>query len=287
MFKLLIDTYSKIAEETYYPFEIHHMNQAQKHIDSSVSIRDVMMLSAIEFAKTPLNPSKLAKNFSLANNVISNRLALFEESGFITRTRYKEDQRNVELNITNKGKEIVFSYTNYVNTFLKHLKKSLTPLDYLTMNSVIKKLTVVIQDVSHTDDDTLSSDFFMRLHKYFNSFDLKLIKELNYDLKINDLIILTEYYIQTLRKTYNLTTLSSKILIPYQTLVSKMNKLHELHLLKHDETSHFVLSESAIHIVQNFMTNRIIVFYQTTSSFNEKETSLTIKIFKSLKDYVI
>jgi DNA-binding MarR family transcriptional regulator len=286
MFKLLIDTYIKISEESYYPFEIYHMHQASKHIDPSVSIRDVQMLFSIQYAKTPMSPSSLSKNFSLANNVISNRLHYFEELEFITRHRFEGDQRSVILTITNKGKEIVSSYTNYVNTFLKHLKKSLIPLDYLTMMSVLKKLSHIIKTKSKEDDDEIiSSDFFMSLHNYFISFDLNLIEELNYNLKVNDFVILTEYYLQTLNHSHNVSQLSNKILFPYQTLISKMNKFHDMHLLEHDANSHFVLTKEALHIVETFMTSRVIVYYQTLKSFSEKELALIAKNFKTLKEY--
>jgi DNA-binding MarR family transcriptional regulator len=288
MFKLLIDTYTKISEESYYAFEIHHMNHASKNIDPSVSIRDVQMLFSIQFSKVPMSPSLLAKHFSLANNVVSNRLLYFEGLDYITRTRFEGDHRSIILSITDKGKEIVSSYTNYVNTFLKHLKKSLSPFEYLTMVSVLKKLSAVIKsNSSDEDDEKISSDFFMSLHNYFISFDLKLIEELNLSIKINDLVILTEYYLQTLTNSYNITSLSNKILIPYQTLISRMNKFHELKLLEHDDSSHLVLTSETLKIVESFMTNRVIVYLQTMSSFNDKETALIIKNFKTLKTYSI
>jgi DNA-binding MarR family transcriptional regulator len=288
MFKLLIDTYTKISEDSYYAFEIHHMNHASKNIDPSVSIRDVQMLFSIQFSKVPMSPSLLAKHFSLANNVVSNRLLYFEGLDYITRTRFEGDHRSIILSITDKGKEIVSSYTNYVNTFLKHLKKSLSPFEYLTMVSVLKKLSAVIKShSSDEDDEKISSDFFMSLHNYFISFDLKLIEELNLSIKINDLVILTEYYLQTLTNSFNITTLSNKILIPYQTLISRMNKFHELKLLEHDDSSHLVLTSETLKIVESFMTNRVIVYLQTMSSFNDKETALIIKNFKTLKTYSI
>ena len=288
MFKLLIDTYTKISEDSYYAFEIHHMNHASKNIDPSVSIRDVQMLFSIQFSKVPMSPSLLAKHFSLANNVVSNRLLYFEGLDYITRTRFEGDHRSIILSITDKGKEIVSSYTNYVNTFLKHLKKSLSPFEYLTMVSLLKKLSAVIKShSSDEDDEKISSDFFMSLHNYFISFDLKLIEELNLSIKINDLVILTEYYLQTLTNSYNITTLSNKILIPYQTLISRMNKFHELKLLEHDDSSHLVLTSETLKIVESFMTNRVIVYLQTMSSFNDKETALIIKNFKTLKTYSI
>jgi DNA-binding MarR family transcriptional regulator len=286
MFKLLIDTYTKISEDSYYAFEIHHMNHASKNIDPSVSIRDVQMLFSIQFSKVPMSPSLLAKHFSLANNVVSNRLLYFEGLDYITRTRFEGDHRSIILSITNKGKEIVSSYTNYINAFLKHLKKSLSPFEYLTMVSVLKKLSAIIKSHSNDEDDErISSDFFMSLHNYFISFDLKFIEELDLTIKINDLVILTEYYLQTLTKSYNITTLSNKILIPYQTLISRMNKFHELKLLEHDASSHLVLTSETLKIVESFMTNRVIVYLQTMSSFNDKETALIIKIFKTLKTY--
>lgn len=285
MFKLLIDTYIKISEESYYPFEIHHMHHASKHLDPSVSIRDVQMLFSIQYAKTSMSPSNLAKHFSLANNVISNRLHHFEELEFITRHRYEGDQRSVVLKITEKGKTIVSSYTDYVNTFLKHLNKSLSPLDYLTMMSVLKKLNLIVKSQNTDDEEKISSDFFMSLHNYFISFDLKLIEELKYTLKVNDLVILTEYYLQTLNQSYNMSQLSNKILFPYQTLISKMNKFHEMHLLEHDTNSHFILTTEALHIVETFMTSRVIVYYQALKSFSEKELTLIAKNFKTLKDY--
>jgi DNA-binding MarR family transcriptional regulator len=288
MFKLLIDTYNKISEDSYYAFEIHHMNHASKNIDPSVSIRDVQMLFSIQFAKVPMSPSQLAKHFSLANNVVSNRLLYFEGLNYITRTRFEGDHRSIILSITDKGKEIVSSYTNYINAFLKHLKKSLSPFEYLTMVSVLKKLSAIIKSHSNDEDDErISSDFFMSLHNYFISFDLKFIEELDLTIKINDLVILTEYYLQTLTKSYNITTLSNKILIPYQTLISRMNKFHELKLLEHDASSHLVLTSETLKIVESFMTNRVIVYLQTMSSFNDKETALIIKIFKTLKTYSI
>jgi DNA-binding MarR family transcriptional regulator len=246
------------------------------------------MLFSIQFSKVPMSPSLLAKHFSLANNVVSNRLLYFEGLDYITRTRFEGDHRSIILSITDKGKEIVSSYTNYVNTFLKHLKKSLSPFEYLTMVSVLKKLSAVIKsNSSDEDDEKISSDFFMSLHNYFISFDLKLIEELNLSIKINDLVILTEYYLQTLTNSYNITSLSNKILIPYQTLISRMNKFHELKLLEHDDSSHLVLTSETLKIVESFMTNRVIVYLQTMSSFNDKETALIIKNFKTLKTYSI
>jgi DNA-binding MarR family transcriptional regulator len=288
MFKLLIDTYNKISEDSYYAFEIHHMNHASKNIDPSVSIRDVQMLFSIQFAKVPMSPSQLAKHFSLANNVVSNRLLYFEGLNYITRTRFEGDHRSIILSITDKGKEIVSSYTNYINAFLKHLKKSLSPFEYLTMVSVLKKLSAIIKSNSNDEDDErISSDFFMSLHNYYISFDLKFIEELDLTIKINDLVILAEYYLQTLTKSYNITTLSNKILIPYQTLISRMNKFHELKLLEHDASSHLILTSETFKIVESFMTNRVIVYLQTMSSFNDKETALIIKNFKTLKTYSI
>jgi hypothetical protein len=64
-----------------------------------------------------------------------------------------------------------------------------------------------------------------------------------------------------------------------------MNKFHDMHLLKHDANSHFVLTKEALHIVETFMTSRVIVYYQTLKSFSEKELALIAKNFKTLKEY--
>lgn len=285
----LLAQYQKVSEATYHPFEIYHVYGANHLLNLGLPIRDLQILNTIATATTPITPSELSAYFDIANNALSNRLSFFESQKFITRHRANDDNRQILLAITSAGKEVADVYAKYIDSFIKRIRQKLSIMEVGTFFTTFKKLQLLL---SNTDVDTegaaptkITSDLVMKINKYFSKFDQQLLDSHHLKLKISDAFILTEFYMGQQRGMNNLKKLSEFLMIPYQTLISKLAKIWDDGYLTKDEKSHYHLTPATIAFVESFAYQRVSVYYMTMSIFTDKERDLVLKIFAELKDF--
>lgn len=289
MSSFLVDEYKKISAATYHPFEIHHVYGANHLLDNSLSIRDLQMLTSIATSQTQITPSLLSGYFSIANNALSNRLSYFESKNYVSRSRSSEDSRQVYITILPEGEKVVAVYTEYINSFIKRIRQKMSFMDVGTFYTTFKKLQQLLLGSSVDSEENpttkMSPDLLMKINKYFSAFDIQLIESRGLKLKINDVFVLTEYYIMQQQGAVNLKKLSDFLMIPYQTLVSKLAKIADDGYLTKDDKAHYQLTLQAQSIVEAFAYQRIAVYYKTMSIFTDKERELIIKMFAELTSH--
>lgn len=102
------ENYKKI--ELWYVNSLRKMNELEKRTyKQNVSFAQyTIMLSILEDTRKYSSPSEIAERVSMAKSSISRALKSLQKKGFISKSYGEtEDQRKVEIRVTNEGKNIV------------------------------------------------------------------------------------------------------------------------------------------------------------------------------------
>lgn len=291
MLKYILDQYQKICEDTFYNFELYHLNALNSLVGEDIGARDLQMLSLIATSNPPATPKLLADTFFTKNSAISNRLAFFEQKGFIERTKSSEDSRNVDITLTPLGLDQVAINNNYYKSYAKYVRSTFTLKDLLTTITTINKFKKIIlnskdDDKKYTSDKVISSDMFLDLYNYFSNLENEFIRSKKIDEKQRDLFVLTEIYAFLSQGKSNLTELAEHLFLPYQTLISKIRKFkNDNILLKIDDN--YSLSTDYERLVVEYIYFRTIIYYETMSHFNPSEQKVILSLFTKLREHAL
>lgn len=292
MDQLIVEQYQTISQSTFYAFEIDHLAAISKLVGDDINVRDLHMLSTLSKSKTHVIPSMLAEIHHTSINGVSNRLKLLEKLEYIVRRKSEEDSRKVWINLTDKGILSLERYNLYIDSFVSTIKKQISFYHYPLFIGAMKKLVGLIRVTNNIDsiklwDDPthLSSQILTEINNHFISYDYELLIEMNSKIKLRDLFIITELYIQQFRNHTNIKALSVHLLMPYQTLVSKINKFIKEGFILRKNASRYEFSDLLIRWIEKFMSRRVIVYYMTMSHFTDKEKDVIHLMFKLLRQH--
>lgn len=286
----IIEKYKNISRLTYYNFDVYYYSAIKKVMGNYLSVKDLNFLIFINSYHPSVTPTTLSKAFYVSMNNVSNRLKLLEDNSYIKRDKAVEDTRQTVISITDQGKQLIAFYSQFMEGYIKYLRKNISALEYLQILSAVKKLKRLMQNNNYNKMNQipattklLDSIFLIEISNYFALFEQRYIEELSLDLKQNDLFILTELYIHVSEGKLNLQQLADSLYIPYQTLVSKVNKYIKLDYLVKDKTIMF--NDAIQTVIEKYMMMRTIIYFDTMNSLNEKETNVVLKMFDQLKEF--
>jgi DNA-binding MarR family transcriptional regulator len=284
----MFQKYKEISNKTYHTFDVYHVHAISMIIDNLLNVRDMTILVFIDTHEQGVTPKLLTDVFKLQPNALSNRLKHLESSGFITRTQNDVDKRQVDIMLTYKGKQELQKYQNYLNALLIKLKKNIS---ILSLNQIIKTIQKVIkyskesEAFDNKNKATLESTLFS-LQMQFSNYDNAILERYDHIIKHRELFVLSEYYIQLHHGNKSYTELSNHLAIPYQTIVSIMHKFERLNIIDLKQAMVF-RDTNMVAMVEDFITSRVLVYYQFMEMFTTKEEEIIMMFFQTLKQHAL
>lgn len=283
MTTLIMRTYQEISEKTYYPFDIHYLDMVASLGDDFLNLRDILTLVLIHNAKDNVNPTFLSQYFHVNMNTISNQLKALEKEGYITREKAQIDMRQSTLQLQDKSRWIVKQYRALVDDIILNIRKSFSFVELAKIPAIMKKMIHITKYETTESEGMFSANFLFHLTNFFSQYDYQLIDQTNVDIKVRDLFLLTELWVDQALGHHNLKVFAERHYIPYQTMVSKVKKYVELGWLTHKEKKTYDFSLFLQQLILKFMSQRIILYYQTMSSFTTKERAMIEHMFQVMR----
>lgn len=283
MTELIMNTYREISEKTYYNFEIHYLDMVASLGDAFLNLRDILTLVLIDNSKEIITPTFLSQYFHVNMNTISNQLKALENEGYIIREKSIHDMRQANIQLQDKSRLIVNQYRDLVNELILKIRKSFHFVELSKLPGIMKKMAHMTQANQNDHDGLFSAHFLFHLTNYFSKYDHELIEKDQIDMKLKDLFLLTELWVDQQLGLNNLKLFSDRHYIPYQTMVSKIKKYVEVGLLAHKDKKTYEFSPSLEHLILKFVSQRTILHYQTMSLFTTKEEEMIYQMFDVIK----
>lgn len=291
MLPYLLKQYERISEFAYYNFDIYHLEALNHLVGDQYSSRDLQILSLIANTRVPATPSLIKEKLLMQPSTISNRLAFYEKQELIVRAPSKLDLRTIEIAITPKGKEFISINDRYMKDLVQLARKSISMSDALTLLSLTKKLKKLIQregdDATGDPSASLDSQLLSNMIDYFIGIENDFLDTVTLSIKQRDLFILTELFVNfQMKGTLSIKQVAEHLLIPYQTIVSKVRKFQEIGYLSKLEHE-YVFAPEITMVIREYISLRIIIYYETMSHFTPKEQQLIHLVFDLLKKLAI
>jgi DNA-binding MarR family transcriptional regulator len=126
--------------------------QAKKAAVAQVGLQDFEYdtLHALMIRETPgrASPTELADDAKVSNAGMTGRLDTMEKKGWIKRIPGREDRRRVDVEATREGVQIWRSAMNLRGRAETEASSALTPRELATLNRLLKKMTLAIEEQS-------------------------------------------------------------------------------------------------------------------------------------------
>lgn len=291
---LVTKKYADLTSKTFEIFSIYHLKALDSLLDENINSKDLNILNFIYKTKEPITSDFIVGIFYIAKNALSNRLSLFEEKGLIKRFPSLEDKRKTIIQIEPRGIDLLKVYFDYSAGLIRKIRQEMGPLKLLSFRSGIDKMNTLMNSLLSTnlfnsislEFIEFNEDFLFKVNYFFSLFDYELIHNSNIPIKIDELLVIADLYLQGLKNHVNLIELSDKHLIPYQTLISKINRLNEQELIK-KRNQVYVFNPDLSHLIETFIYQRIFTFMSMFEILTEKEQNITLEIFKVLKAHAL
>jgi DNA-binding MarR family transcriptional regulator len=288
-----ITLYQDVCEKTYYVYTIWHREGIRQYLKDRLSLRDIQMLNFVEKSKQTITTDILAPLFFLKKNALSNRLTYFEHNDLINRVPDPTDKRKNQIHLKKAGSELIDYYNQYLKKMISTINKNLKPLELIHMSHAISKVIDMLfekpglfpESLKFKKPKELNNQFLFFLNYYYSTFDYELIKNNDFPMDAYDLFTLSELYIDSQKGHSNLMELSKKMLMPYQTLVSKVKKFQAKEWIFKPKNGPYDFSQEAIQLVRDYIYQKVIVYQQTMALFNEKEAEVMMNVFQSIKHH--
>lgn len=290
MLNYVMNQYKEICSLTYHNFEIYHIQALNRLFDGDISARDVQILAFIYHSKDQVAPTQLKDVFKMNFSALSNRLAVFEKLDIIKRDKPDAQKKMVHIQLTKAGELMVLEFDAYTNQFLDKLKQSFSLWDAFTINATWNQLKKMVygneNDENPTGKKMISTNFLFDLYNYFTAFELEWIEKNQIPFKQRELFFLSELYLHIETKKYTYKNLAEHLMIPYQTLMSKIQKYKRDGVILSKETMDD-LNPDILSIVHEYIYLRTIIYYETMSHFQPKQQRFIIKLFAILKAHAL
>lgn len=289
----VFENYHTIANKTYRIFEIYHRHAVDIFMDCELSLRDIQMLNFIHKTKQDVTANLVASMFRIANNALSNRLAYFEQKDIVKRERGKTDSRQTIISLERYGLDLVRRYDQYIQAYIQRVRQTFGFTQLNSVRQMLKKFNKVILETSNlfpaeldlSNKDYLNANLLFYLNYYFSSFDFTLSQMSGLNINAQDTNILLELYLYFMNGQSTITTFAEQMHLHYQSIISKINKYVRNGLIIEDGETKYRFCDELIHYLEQFLQQRVIVYYHTMMQFNDKEQATTLKMFEVLKEH--
>lgn len=287
------ELYKRINGETYSIFEIYH-----KQAITSIFCKDLIMLelSILRLIDNDANIEvlEISKKLNTTLSNLSNKFLSLENKGYLLRKKNILDQRRTDFLLTDEGKKMVQKYKDYMRNFTTHLKENFGKLELLNFLNFITKIyneefnsDKKISSLKLLNNPSILLEVIDNIQDFFINNDL--INPIFNDIEINysQLHLLSELYLNQVTDKLSHPQLADNLMMSYQTLVSKVKKFISLGLVSKDpnDIHMLIFKNELIHILDNFISTRVINYYQLMQHATDKEKKIVTKVFNELKNF--
>lgn len=289
MLDIIIDNYKRICNETYYNFEVYNLRAIDSLDLGEINARDLQMLIYTQDFNDGVTPGMIAQYFNISSTALSNRLVHLEHLGLIQRKSNLQDSRSKFISLTKLGIDKTNVYHEYVNDFIHYLRKNTPVLKLPTTFKAIKKIGAIILNhpINNTTKSEISKEILFDVQKYFSITINKFIEENSNHMKDGDLFLLTELFLHGFNEHKELTILANKLLIPYQTLMSKIKKFRSLGYIEKRIDNLYKFDTNLMMMIQGYMHLRVVLYHEFFDKLETYEREQIRSIFQLLKTYAI
>lgn len=297
----IITQYKNAQNLTYQNIEVYHFNALKKICGDILLLSEINILVSIHYlTKREENiPSNISSMLGIANNNLSARLKELENDQYITRKTDEKDHRYKHLLLTDKGEMIIKKVNTYFKSFSVKLK-SFNLFELTTLLNVMNKLLSTISSDHKTitikqaleSSDALQNSLF-NIYFFIRKHEEMMIDKLPILLSLSDWYILSELYLNENNEDFSIKSLSESIYMPYQTLATKINAFISKKLIEKSENTNerrkfiITIKDEVKPIVEFYMMQRILLFYQLTHDLTLKERNILFKTFKLVKEHAL
>lgn len=220
--------YNQIREFSYDVFETYLLPYISTLLDDDLRLKDLTLLSSVNrLQKVDQNqPTQIAQIIGSKINTVTNRLSRLEDKNYISRLKSELDQRQTNIDITEKGRFVLATYSDIVSEFSKELGKSFRLKEITTLISGYIKISNNFTDelplkwsilkIGETSKvlQTALSRFYNHIYQLEEAFFEK--HQLSFTPR--EWLVLTEIYLQSQNGKVNLKSLTNRLNLKVSTI---------------------------------------------------------------------
>lgn len=123
--------------------DIQGLNKQELHVLRSIATKDSMMVKGV---------SAYCKNMSLSS--LTRTLNSLEDKGTIVRKLNRDDRRSFIVEITDRGREIVERYNQFIEQWAELMLKGLTPAERMMLVELYTKVWATLKEEKEIEQET-------------------------------------------------------------------------------------------------------------------------------------
>lgn len=223
-----INEYNQIREFSYDVFETYLLPYISSMLDGDLRLKDLTLLSTVNrLQKVDQNqPTQIALSIRSKINTVTNRLSRLEDKKYISRLKSDLDQRQTNIDITEKGRFVLATYSDIVSEFSKEFGKALRLKEITTLISGYIKISNHFTDepplkwsilkIGETSKvlQTALSRFYNHIYQQEEAF----FEEHQVSFTPLEWLVLTEIYLQSQNGKVNLKSLTNRLNLKVSTI---------------------------------------------------------------------
>lgn len=276
--------YIQIKEQTYDVFEIYHNEALANLFKENISAKDLSLLK-LSHALKEATPTKIINATKISPTNLSNRLAHLETQGLLERSKNVSDQRQRNIKLTKKALLIIKDYQIYFDGLVTYLKRGLNIQEKIAFNRYLQTWSKNISELNQAGN-AINSNVIDKMLNFFLSNETTFFEDETITFNYHELSFLCELYLNEKITHLSLPTLAAKLFLPYQTVVSKVNRLIQEGVISKDKKK-LTFSDKSVHAIDQFIMLRVFTYYQVLLGATKKEVDVVTKVFALFKEYAL
>ncbi len=296
--KSTIKKYVSIREYSYQIFENHLLPYIKSLLPSKVTYKDLSMLFQLQNTteKKMIRPSDLSVKTDQKMNTLSYRLSRLEKGELIVRIPNPEDHREIMVQITPKGLDLLGIYQTFYHRFSKDLNARLKKSELLSLIRVYIRVSNAFTDEPPIRFNPLklkkipewTQTAISRFYNKTVSLELDLLEKHQIPCTLREWAVFTEIYIQSSLEGCMLSTLKDALPYPISTLSTIIKRYDSTIVQKMVDPKDHRITHVSIHPTYHSTFNayidlRIDIQKRIESLVSKKEYVLMIKAFESIE----
>lgn len=223
-----INEYNQIREFSYDVFETYLLPYISSMLDDDLRLKDLTLLSTVNRLQKVDHhqPTQIALSIRSKINTVTNRLSRLEDKKYISRLKSDSDQRQTNIDITEKGRFVLATYSDIVSEFSKELGKAFRLKEITTLISGYIKISNHFTDepplkwsilkIGETSKvlQTALSRFYNHIFQQEEAF----FEEHQVSFTPLEWLVLTEIYLQSQNGKVNLKSLTNRLNLKVSTI---------------------------------------------------------------------
>ncbi len=131
----------------------------EKSIKSSnITVSQFVALQALLFNKKPMSPTHISRLLPIEVHSVTPMIDKLYKNELVTRRRSKTSRRSVDINITEKGKELLYELGPSINELFESVFGQLSKNDRAALERIMRQISDAIADYLGADKGHLEEN---------------------------------------------------------------------------------------------------------------------------------